>query len=111
VNALLDVVVDLLARTVVWLASLGAVAGAAASVVWGIWGRGRVRWRTALAGGIVGALLLASLAHRFGLPDPGSIAVWRRPIYPVWSVGGALAGSAATLLPLRRRPEAPAEDQ
>jgi hypothetical protein len=103
VTALVDVLVDLLLRTAVWLAVLVAVAVAVAVLPWAAWGRETVRWRVAALAGIAGALALASLAHRFGFPDPGSVAVWRRPLYPVWTAGGALVGSIALVVIGRRR--------
>jgi hypothetical protein len=106
VSFLLDVVVDLLARTMVWLAGEAALAGAVAAAVWwvaGILDRPVPWWRTAIAA-LIGALAAASLAHRFDLVDPGHLEIWRRPIYAVWSFLGALAGSLASLLPLRIRP-------
>jgi hypothetical protein len=102
VTFLVDVLVELLLRTTAWLAALVGVAAAAASLPWGIWGRETIRWRMAALAGIAGALALASLAHRFGFPDPGAAAVWRRPLYPVWTAGGALAGSAAVVMARRR---------
>lgn len=102
-TVLFDIVVELLARTAVWLAALAVLSAAAASVPWAVWGRPAVRWRAAAAGGVLGALALASLAHRFGLPDPGSLAVWHRPIYPVWAAGGALLGAAAAVALVLRR--------
>lgn len=110
-SVLLEVVVDLLARTAVWLAAVCALAAAAAVPPWTAWGRGVVRWRSALIGAILGALALASLAHRFGLPDPGSFAVWRRPAYLVWTAGGGLAGSALTVVAARVRMRRAVADQ
>lgn len=106
-SVLFDIVVDLVARTAVWLAVLAALSAVAASLPWVVWGRGAVPWHLAVLGGILGALLLASLAHRFGFPDPGEVTVWGRPLYLVWSATGSLIG-AATLIVIRRSWSQPA---
>jgi len=106
VSFLFDLVVGVLLRTAVWLGVLVILSGAVASLPWAAWGRPALGWRIAVLAGVAGALLAASLAHRFGFPDPGSIEAWRRPLYPAWSAGGALAGSAAAILVALRRARA-----
>jgi hypothetical protein len=110
VSVILDIVVDLVARTAVWLGALAALSAAVASLPWMVWGRGAVRWRSTVLAGMLGALALASLAHRFGLPDPGAIKIWGRPLYLAWSALGALGGAAVTLLVVRRSRSRP-DDQ
>ena len=58
---------------------------------------------------LFGAALTASLVHRFDIPSPMRIEVWRRDLPLIWSAGGAtLAAAAAVLLPVRRTdPPAP----
>lgn len=98
---LLDALVDLFARTLAWLAAESAIAAAASAGVW--WAAGLIErpvpWRRVAIAALVGVLAGASIAHRFDLADPGHLAVWRRPLYPLWSSAGALLGSLVSLLP------------
>lgn len=54
--------------------------------------------------GFAGAMVAASLSQRFGAGDPLVLAIGRREIPVLWSVGGAIVGAlAATLLQRRSR--------
>ncbi len=103
---LLDVIVDFLARTAAWLAAEAVLAAAVAGLAAGILRlAGRpVRIRVLGAAALAGALIGASLAHRFDLPGPLLIDIWRHPLDVIWSLGGAAAAVAAwTLWTTRRR--------
>jgi hypothetical protein len=110
----LQLVLEFLGRSAAWLAVLAAI-GVAAALAVGIAARRPLRsaWPGLVAGGIIGGLLGASLADRFGLPEPFTFEVWCRSVPLVWSAGGALVGSAAAALwPRRRwRPQDPAADK
>ena len=92
----LQLVLEFLGRSVVWLAVLAAVGAAAACLVTGLARRPlRTAWPLLVVAGILGAVLGASLADRFGLPDAPALRVWRRTVPLAWSAGGAVLGAAA----------------
>lgn len=100
----LQLVLEFLGRSAVWLAVVAVLGAAAALLVTALARRPlRTAWPLVLFGGIVGAVLGASLAHRFGLPEALALRVWRRAVPLAWSGGGALLGAAAAAL-LGRRP-------
>ena len=108
---LLDAVVDLVVRTGIWLAFEVAIAAAAAGAAWWIASLFGVRlpWRTVGIAAVLGVLAAASLAHRFDLPDPGHVEVWRRPVYLLWSgLGACLGAGAGALASLRSARESAA---
>jgi len=95
----LQLVLEFLGRAAAWLAvlvALGAVAGLLMTLAF----RRPLRsaWPGSVAGGIIGGLLGASLADRFGLPEPHTFDVWCRAVPLVWSAGGALLGALAAAL-------------
>ncbi len=108
----LQLVLEYLGRSAAWLAVMAALGTAAALLVALA---ARRPWRSAWPGlvvaGFLGALLGASLAVRFSLPEPLVFGVWRRAVPLAWSAGGALlaAAVAAFLRSLRPplRPEVP----
>ena len=59
--------------------------------------------RAAALGGLAGAMVIGSLAARFGVPEPLIVSVGRRDVPLVWSLAGALAGSLAVVAVRRRR--------
>jgi len=102
----LQLVLEFLGRAAAWLAVLAAI-GAGAGVLMTLAFRRPLRsaWPGPAAGGIVGGLLGASLADRFGLPEPYAFDVWCRAVPLAWSAGGALLGALAAVLWQRwRRP-------
>jgi len=50
--------------------------------------------RVPLLAALAGAVVAGSLAHRFDAAEPLLMAVARREVPIVWSLGGALAGAA-----------------
>jgi len=50
--------------------------------------------RAPLLAALAGAMVAGSLAHRFDAAEPLLLALARREIPIVWSMGGALAGAA-----------------
>lgn len=95
----LQLVLEYLGRSAAWLAVMAAFAVAAALLVALA---ARRPWRSAWPGlvvtGLLGTLLGASLADRFGLPEALAFGVWRRTVPLAWSAGGALFGAAAAAL-------------
>jgi|GEM_PF-1580761 len=103
----LQLVLEFLGRSAVWLGVMAALGGAAALAVNQLARRPlRRAWPCLVIAGWVGAVLGASLADRFGLPEAIAFAVWRRTVPLAWSLGGALLGAAAAEL-WRRRPRRP----
>lgn len=100
----LQLVLEFLGRTAVWLAVMAALGSAAALAVTAL-ARRRLRsaWPALFLAGLAGAVLGASLADRFGLPEALDWRVWRRTIPLAWSAGGALLGAAAAWGITRRR--------
>lgn len=105
----LQLVLEFLGRSAAWLAVMTAI-GALIALMIVLTARRPVRsaWPGPVAGGVLGALLGASLAHRFGLPEAFTFDVWCRAILLAWSAGGAAAGAIAAVLWRMRRP-APAQ--
>ena len=104
----LRLVLEFLGRSASWLAVLAAIGGLVALLVALLLHRPlRSAWPGLIAGGVIGGLLGASLADRFGLPEPFTFEVWRRVVPLAWSGGGALLGVAAVAL--RQRRQRPAE--
>jgi len=101
----LRLVLEFLGRSAAWLAVLAAVGVLAAALVALVLRRPlRSAWPGLIAGGVIGGLLGASLADRFGLPEPFTFEVWRRVVPLAWSAGGALLGAAAAaIVALRAR--------
>jgi H+/Cl- antiporter ClcA len=104
----LQLVLEFLGRSASWLAVLTAMGTLAALLVTLVLRRPlRSAWPGLIAGGVIGGLLGASLADRFGLPEPFTFEVWRRVVPLAWAAGGALLGAAAAAL--RQRRQRPAE--
>jgi hypothetical protein len=101
----LQLVLEFLGRSVTWLAVMAAL-GAAAALIVAL--AARRPWRSAWPGlvlaGLLGAVLGASLANRFGLPEALVFGVWRRDVPLAWSAGGALLAAAVAAFPRSRRP-------
>jgi Na+/glutamate symporter len=95
----LRLVLEFLGRSASWLAVLAAMGVLAALLVALVLRRPlRSAWPGLIAGGVIGGLLGASLADRFGLPEPFTFDVWRRVVPLAWSAGGALLGAAAAVV-------------
>jgi hypothetical protein len=101
----LQLVLEFLGRSVAWLAVMAAF-GAAAALIVALAARWpwRSAWPRLVLAGLVGAVLGASLADRFGLPEALVFGVWRRAVPLAWSAGGALCGAAAWGLARLRKP-------
>ncbi|MCU0280378.1 MAG: hypothetical protein MUE66_00780, partial [Acidimicrobiia bacterium] len=86
---------EFLGRSLVWLAVM-AVFGAAAALVITAAARRPLRtaWPTTALAGLAGAVMGASLADRFGLPEALVFRVWRREVPLACAAGGALLGAA-----------------
>jgi hypothetical protein len=80
----------------VWLAVMSAF-GAAAALLVTVAARRPLRtaWPWIATAGFIGAVMGASLADRFGWPQPLVFRVWRREVPLVWAAGGALLGAVA----------------
>ncbi len=97
-------VLEFLGRSAVWLAVLAALAVLVGMGLAAIWGPDwRTVWKPCSAGAFAGALLAASLAHRFGLPSSFHFELWYRPLPPLWTMGGAVAGALIALVTWRQR--------
>jgi len=101
----LQLVLEFLGRSAAWLGMMAAL-GTAAALAVNLLARRPLRraWPHLLIAGWAGAVLGASLADRFGLPEALEFAVWRRTVPLAWSVGGALLAVTAVELWRRRRP-------
>jgi len=58
--------------------------------------------RACLPVALAGAIVAGSLAHRFDAAEPLLLAITRREVPIVWSMGGALAGAAVHAIVTRR---------
>ena len=105
----LQLLLEFLGRSLTWLAVMAALGAAAALIVAAAARQARrSAWPGLVFAGVLGAVLGASVAARFGLPEALVFAVWRRAVPLAWSAGGALLGAAAGAAFLRsRRPEPP----
>lgn len=100
----LQLVLEFLGRSAAWLAVMAGLGAAAALLVTGATRRPlRGAWPWLVLAGLVGAVLGASLADRFGLPEALAFRVWRRTVPLAWSAGGALLGALAAWGVARRR--------
>lgn len=52
--------------------------------------------------GLAGAVMVGSLSARLGVPEPILLAVGRREIPILWSIGGAVAGALVAVLAGRK---------
>jgi hypothetical protein len=106
----LQLVLEFLGRSLVWLAVMAAFGAVAALVVTAAARRPlRSAWPATALGGLVGAVMGASLADRFGWPEPLVWRVWRREVPLAWAAGGALLGAAAAWAVVRFRSSRPAK--
>ncbi|NQV07574.1 hypothetical protein HQ535_13585 [bacterium] len=109
---LVEVVVDVIAKTAVWLAVVAAIAG---GIAWVLVATARAArnedqdLRRAITFGVIGAIVGASVAHRFGWPDPLDLSVWGRPLHVVWLAAGAAIGASASAIPVPGRPPSTAK--
>jgi len=100
----LRLVLEFLGRSAAWLAVMAALGAAAALLVTAFARRPlRHAWPRLVLAAVAGAVLGASLAYRFDLPEAFEFEVWRRSVPLAWSAGGALLGAAAAALLFRRR--------
>ncbi|MBN2112635.1 MAG: hypothetical protein JW785_00750 [Acidimicrobiia bacterium] len=100
----LQLVLEFLGRSAAWLAVMAALGAAAALAVNQLARRPlRRAWPHLVMAAWAGAVLGASLADRFGLPEALEFAVWRRTVPLAWSVGGALLAAIGAELWRRRR--------
>jgi hypothetical protein len=93
---LFELVVEFLGRTAAWLAAELLVAGVGlAVVILVLRAAGRdLPLSTGIWVAATGAILGASLAHRFDLPMALEFVVWRRSVPVVWSLAAATAAAA-----------------
>lgn len=108
----LQLVLEFLGRSLVWLGVMAAFGAAAALVITAAARRPlRTAWPVTALAGVAGAVMGASLADRFGLPEALVFRVWRREVPLAWAAGGALLGAAAAWAVARfhgaRPPETP----
>ncbi len=102
-TALLAEVGDYLVRWAVWMAVLAILAVAAAAPVWlTLRRRVPVPLPTAALAAVTGALVIASLGHRFDIDGP-TFDVWRHSLPWMWVAVGAVAGVAAATVRAARR--------
>lgn len=108
----LQLVLEFLGRSLVWLAVMAAFGAVAASVVTTAARRPlSTAWPWTALAGLVGAVMGASLADRFGWPEPLMLRVWRREVPLAWAAGGAVLGATAVWAVERiRREQAPPPD-
>lgn len=92
----LQLVLEFLGRSLVWLAVMAGFGAAAALMITAAARRPlRTAWPTAALAGLAGAVVGASVSDRFGWPEPLVFRVWRREVPLAWVAGGALLGAAA----------------
>ena len=105
----LQLVLEFVGRAAVWLAVMAGL-GIAVAVLAALATRRPLRtaWPRLVLGGVLGAMAGASLAARFGLPEPLEFRVWCRPVPLAWSAGGAVVGVALAWAWDRFRPSRPA---
>lgn len=92
----LQLVLEFLGRSLVWLAVMAGFGAAAALLITAAGRRPlKTAWPATALAALAGAVMGASLADRFGWPEPLVFRVWRREVPLVWAAGGALLGAAA----------------
>jgi uncharacterized protein len=90
----LQLTLEFLGRSLVWLAAICALGVAAACLVTAATRRPwRTVWPAMVLAAVVGALLGASLMDRFAWPEAVHWRIWRRSVPLTWSAGGALLGA------------------
>lgn len=94
---LLRMVVELLVGAAAWLALTAAI-GIAVGVTVAAVARRPPGHRRLLVAAILGGAVTMALAHRLRLPEPLTVAVWRRDLFIMWSAIGATAGSLLAVL-------------
>ena len=91
----LQLVLEYIGRAAAWLAVTAAFGAAAALLATLAMRRPwRTAWPRLVLGGVLGTIAGASLAYRFGLPEPLTFRVWCRAVPLAWSAGGAAVGVA-----------------
>jgi len=93
--------IESIALAALWLA-LGAAAGWLIPTLLGSRPAGIGRLRVPGLAGMTGAVVVGSLSARLGAPEPILLAVGRREVPILWSIGGALAGALVAVLAGRR---------
>ena len=102
---LFELVGEFIGRTAAWLATatvLSVVGLGVASIALRLTGR-RLPLPSGAWAALAGALLGASLASRFDLPEALEVTVWRRSLPVAWAIGGALIVAAVWALAASRR--------
>ncbi|MCJ7727006.1 MAG: hypothetical protein MUP76_11555 [Acidimicrobiia bacterium] len=93
--------IESIALAVLWSA-MGMAAGWLILTAVGARPAGLADLRFAGLAGLAGAMVVGSLGIRFGAPEPIQLAVGRREVPIVWSIGGALAGALIAAVAARR---------
>lgn len=102
-----DLALSFVLESITLIALWGGLAVAAAMVFARATGSpvtGHRYLRVPVLSGFAGAMVAASLSQRLGAGDPLMLAIGRRQVPVLWSLGGAIAGALiATLLQRRTR--------
>jgi hypothetical protein len=93
--------IESIALAALWLA-MGAAAGWLVLTLTRARPAGLDQLRVSGLAGLAGAIIVGSLSARLGTPEPILLAVGRREIPILWSIGGAVAGALVAELVGRR---------
>ena len=93
--------IESVALAALWLV-MGAAAGYLTCAAMGRRPTDLIDLRSPALAGLVGAMVVGSLSLRLGAPEPVVLAVGRREVPILWSLGGALAGALLALVVRRR---------
>ena len=97
----LSLVIESIALAALWLA-MGVAAGFLARTAAGARPGSLAGMRVPALAGLAGAMAAGSLSLRLGAPEPLLMAIGRRDVPILWSLGGAFAGAFVAVLVERR---------